>query len=332
MDDILFQTPHNPFPDSDGGRHIAGHFDSRDGKRLRYAIFKSDISVAKGTVVLLQGRNECIEKYYETIADLNRMGLWVATFDWRGQGGSERLMTSHSAGYVRRFSDYEADLEDFLESIVLPDARLPFFIVAHSTGALVALSAAPRLSNRIDRMVLCAPFIALGDQRLGLGSIGLMTALMTKLGLGRRLVARNRHDQPFKDNRLTHDETRFRRNQAIFGVAPVLSPSSPTARWINEAIRTMRQAREPSHLASIRIPTLILAAGADRIVPIREIEELGSYFRAGRIITIDRARHELFQEKDLYREQALAAIEAFLPGASRPIHGEHGQRDRAVND
>jgi lysophospholipase len=315
MQDILYQTPDNPFPDHTGNRHVAGHFRTRDGKSLRYALFKSDAPRAKGTIVLAHGRNECIEKYYETISDLLKTGLWVATFDWRGQGGSERLLPNHSAGYVERFVDYEHDLEDFLTQVVLPDARLPFFLVAHSAGALVALAAAPRLTTRIERMVLCAPFIALGGQRLGQRGVRLLTNVMSRVGLKRTIVARNRHNQPFADNRLTHDEQRFRRNQAIFGSAPLLSPSSPTARWISEALGRIDVVRHQDHLAAIQIPTLVLAAGGDQIVPLRAIEELGTLFRAGRVITIDQARHELFQESDIYREPTLAAIKAFLPGA-----------------
>lgn len=314
MDPILFETPENPFPDTQGDRHVAGHFTTRDDKRLRYAVFKSDAPVATGTVVLLHGRNECIEKYYETIGDFNRAGLWVATFDWRGQGASQRLLKNHSAGYVRRFSDYETDLDDFLEQIVLPDTRLPFFLVAHSAGALVALSAAPRLGNRIDRMVLSAPFVALGDQPLGQGGAAFASAAMCAFGLGRRIVAHNRNGGEFHGNPLTHDPRRFRRNRAIFTSAPVLAPSSPTARWVKEALATMRTVRSPAHLANIAIPTIVLAAGSDRIVPLAEIERMTRYFRAGRLITIDKARHELFQESDRYRNAAMAAATAFLPG------------------
>lgn len=317
MDPILFPTPDNPLPNPSGDRHIAGHFTTRDGKRLRYAIFKADISVARGTIVLLHGRNESIEKYFETIADLNRLGLWVATFDWRGQAGSERDHKDATAGYVRRFADYQHDLEDFLEFVVLPDTRLPFFILAHSTGALVALAAAPALANRIDRMVLSAPFVALGGQALSQHSVRLVAKLMCWTGFGRRTLTRNRTrpDQAFAGNPLTHDRDRFRRNENICRAAPFLVASRPTACWLNQALSAMEMVRRPEHLASIHIPTLILAAGADSIVPLREIEEMGSYFRAGKVVPIDRARHELFQEADLYREQALAAVAAFLPGS-----------------
>jgi lysophospholipase len=68
-------------------------------------------------------------------------------------------------GHVRRFRDLEADLSGFWNHR-LPETRLPFCIMAHSMGALVALSMAPQLSNRIERMVLTAPFIELSNQPL----------------------------------------------------------------------------------------------------------------------------------------------------------------------
>lgn len=78
---ILFSTPDNPVPDN----RTEGYFTTHDGHKLRYAIFRSSHAVAKGTVILLHGRNEFIEKYFETIRELTDRGLWVATFDLRGQ-------------------------------------------------------------------------------------------------------------------------------------------------------------------------------------------------------------------------------------------------------
>ncbi|MGO7565283.1 alpha/beta fold hydrolase, partial [Rhizobium johnstonii] len=87
---------------------------------LSYAVFRSSGKIAKGTVVILHGRNEYIEKYLETIRDLTAKGLWVATFDMRGQGGSPRLLKSRNHGHIRRFVDYERDIDTLLEKVVLP--------------------------------------------------------------------------------------------------------------------------------------------------------------------------------------------------------------------
>lgn len=310
--EILHDTLDNPKPEN----AVSGYFRTFDGKQIRYAIFRSGATHADGTVVLLQGRNETIEKYYETIRDLTAAGLWVATFDWRGQGGSDRLLSNPMPGYVRRFSDYEKDLEQFLEQIVLPDTRLPFFIVGHSTGGLVALSAAPRLSNRIERMALTSPFVALNSPRLGAATLRRGVALACLLGFGGLGPATNtRSNLNFADNVLTSDPVRFARNLAIYDTCPDFILGGPTFRWLSETMKTMSRVGRADHLASIGIPTLLLGAGNDHVVPHAALEDMASRFRASELITIDHARHELLNEADLYRNQVLAAIKAFIPGA-----------------
>ena len=308
---VLNNTPDNEAPEN----AITGYFETHDKKKIRYAIFRADVTRAKGTIILLQGRNETIEKYYETIRDLTAAGLWVATFDWRGQGGSERLQRNPLPGYVRRFSDYERDLEQFLEEIVLPDARLPFFVVGHSMGALIALSAAPRLANRIERIALSSPFVGLQDDRIGQASLKSLSRLACFVGLGGVAPSgRKRANQTFQDNVLTSDLERFRRNRAIYDDCPDFILGGPSFRWIYESLKAIDRVQQSDHLISIKIPTLILGAGADTIVPHHLLEDLASRFRASELLTIAYAKHELFQEADIYREQVLAAIKAFIPG------------------
>ncbi|HEX2146475.1 MAG TPA: alpha/beta hydrolase [Pseudorhizobium sp.] len=310
MEDILHLTEDNPAP----ANFSAGYFSGYKGVRLRYAIFRSEVSPAKGTVVLLHGRNEFIEKYFETIRDLNAMGLWVATFDLRGQGGSARLLKNKRKGHVRRLVHYERDLEIFLEQIVLPDTRLPFFLVAHSTGALVALSAAPRLSNRISRMALAAPYVGLRHETLPIGVIRPLAALACWSGFGNFSTGGDRSHRPFKDNPLTSSTERFARTAELIGKHPELTVGAPTFRWLHETLKGAKRVAQQEHLTNITIPTLILAPVLDGVIPYAEQEELSRNFRAGQLVTINGARHELFHERDIYRAQALAAIEAFMPG------------------
>ncbi|WEX77013.1 alpha/beta hydrolase [Sinorhizobium numidicum] len=312
MTTILHSTPDNPIP----GNPVAGFFDGVGNRKIRYAVFKTKAPFARGTIVLLQGRNESIEKYFETIDELTTAGFWVATFDWRGQAGSERLLRQPGRGHVDHFSDYERDLARFLEQIVLPDTRLPFSIVAHSMGALVVLSSAPMLASRIDRMVLLAPFVGLSGQAIGARGIAVMAAIMNRIGLGRLPIHADKASRiPFENNVLTADFPRYARNLALTGSFPHFRLGPPTARWLNEAFRTMRRVMRREHLTKITVPTIILAPMADGLIPHLAIEFLASNFRAGHLIPIDGARHELLHEADRYRAQAMAAIFAFLPGA-----------------
>jgi lysophospholipase len=303
-------TAGNPAPTD----YTSGYFTGHRGTRIRYALFRSPIMPARGTVVLLQGRNEFIEKYFELIRDLNAMGLWVATYDLRGQGGSDRLRKHPRKGHVRRFEDYERDLEMFLEQIVLPDARLPFFLVAHSTGALIALSAAPRLANRISRMVLSAPYVGFHGQPLPEKLVRPLAAAMSWTGFGGARLGGDRHLIPFEGNGLSSDRRRFERNGDLYKEMRDLTIGAPTARWVHETLRAASRVSAQTHLTKITIPTLLLAPVLDGVVPYRLQEELSRNFRACQLITVAGARHELLQDRDIYRAQAMAAIEAFLPG------------------
>lgn len=311
METVLHDLPGNPLPEN----HISGYFESFDGLKLRYAIFKSDISPAKGTVVLVHGRTECIEKYFETVHEFTKAGLWVATFDLRGQGRSDRVLKDRMRGHVRRFSDYERDLEMFLEKVVLPDARVPLYMLAHSTGGLIALSAAPRLSGRISRLVLSAPFVGLHGEALSAKKIFALARFLSMIGLGNRPTPSSGKPPNFATNVLTSDKTRFERNISLSESVPELALGAPTARWLHECGKAIQRVNDPAHLTQITIPTLLLAPVLDGVVPFQAQEHLARHFRAGQLVPIAGARHEVLQEADRYRQQALAAIHAFIPGS-----------------
>ena len=133
----LVSIPANPAPDD----AVSGTIRTRDGVNLRYARFAPPPG-RKGTVVLLQGRAEFIEKYFETARDLRARGFAVATLDWRGQGGSARGLSDARKGYVRDFADFEIDVETFYRQVVLPDCPPPYFALAHSMGGAVMLRVA----------------------------------------------------------------------------------------------------------------------------------------------------------------------------------------------
>lgn len=318
MTDQFHEIPGNPVPERAKGGSFAAH----DGKRLRYAVFPTTSHPFKGTVVLLPGRNECIEKYFETARDLSVRGLATATFDWRGQGASERLLKDGHRGYVGSFDHYVRDLEAFFEQIVLPDCRGPYFLIAHSSGALIALLSAPSMVNRIQRMVLIAPFLEVVGVPLSMKAIARIGNALRCLGLGRLYAAwgpRSRQGTPFETNKLTSDARRYRRNQLLYETYPELAVGGPTISWLTAAAKASRAVRDPAFMAALRVPMLVVTAGADEVVSRAAAEDFAARARLASLLTIDGARHEILQEADIYREQLLAAIDAFVPGTATAV-------------
>src|SRR6201996_8641290 len=116
----LISIPANPVPEG----AVTGTLKTPDGVSLRFARWLPPAG-RRGTVCILQGRGEFIEKYFETVRDLRARGFAVATLDWRGQGLSERALANRQKGYVRSFSDYGVDLDTFIHQVVLPDCPPP---------------------------------------------------------------------------------------------------------------------------------------------------------------------------------------------------------------
>jgi len=310
--EILCDIAENPVPP----HARAGFFTTSDNVSIRYALFKRTAEPARGTICLVQGRTEFIEKYFETITDFQKRGFAVATFDFRGQGGSQRLTRHKHLGYVDKFDDYWTDLRDFHQQILLPECPPPFHLVGHSMGGLVSLLAAVRDRLMFDRMLLSAPMLALDRQPLSMAGMARLTETLCFLGLGQVPIAR-RQDQPlteqsFPTNPLTSDKARYLRNLAVLKARPDLEVGAPAVRWVAAAMRAMARIAHADFPVAVRVPVLMLAAARDTVVSTNTIESLGLRMRLGRHAVLPAAKHELLMETDEVRSQLFAAFDAFI--------------------
>jgi lysophospholipase len=178
----LVSIPANPVPEN----VVSGMIKTPDGAELRFARWAPPAG-RKGTVCVFTGRSEHIEKYFETVRDLRDRGFAVAMIDWRGQGHSSRRLRDPRKGYVRDFSDFEVDVETFVQQVVLPDCPPPYFALAHSMGGAVMLRVAHAGKRWFDRMVLSAPMIDLPGRRTSFPARALLRILRLA-GQGGRYV------------------------------------------------------------------------------------------------------------------------------------------------
>jgi lysophospholipase len=266
---------------------------------------------------VFSGRGEYIEKYFETVRDLRDRGFAVAMIDWRGQGHSSRQLRDGRKGYVRSFSDFEIDVESFVQQVVMPDCPPPYFALAHSMGGAVMLRVAHSGKRWFDRMVLSAPMIDLPGRSTSLPA-RLLLRVMRWTGQGGNYIPGGNGElvgtSSFPNNKLTSDPVRYARNAAILEEDATLGIGSPTVAWADTAIRGMHGFREASYPVKIRQPILMLAASNDQVVSTPAIEEFAYHLRAGSHLVIAGSRHEILQEQDRYRQQFWAAFDAFVPG------------------
>lgn len=309
----LAEVPSNPTPQ---GAEVAV-FETADGIKLRYALFPKGEGAPRGTICLVHGRTEFIEKYFETIADFQARGFSVATFDWRGQGGSQRLTGNPRLGHVATFDDYWTDLKSFHGTVLLPDCPPPYHLVGHSMGGLVALYAGVRDRMMFERILVTSPMVGLETPMMGMGGWARAFDVLSWLGLGRFPVSRGSTDKAptessFPGNPVTSDINRYMRMVNVLKARPDLLVGAPSIRWSAAAMHAMNRAARDDFPGAIKIPVLMLAAARDEVVSTAATETLGLRMRTGRHLVIPGARHELFMENDAIRAQVFAAFDAFI--------------------
>jgi lysophospholipase len=156
------------------------------------------------------------------------------------------------------------------------------------------------------------------------------------MGLGRLYVpgrdASVLQSRPFAGNPLTSDPVRYARNAAVLEAEPSLATGWPTVAWADAAFRAMTESLQPSYPARIRQPLLVIAAGLDAIVSTGAIENFPS--GCARVAPIVPGRAMSLMDGS-FRSQALAAFDAFVPGAvirliaTRPFQHIERQRTRS---
>jgi len=316
----LLALAKNPVPSG----AIAGTFKGHDRLDLRFARWEPTRGPRRGTVCVFQGRSEFIEKYFEVVADLRRRGFAVATMDWRGQGGSARLLANPNKGHVRSFADFDHDLAHFMKEIVLPDCQPPYIALAHSMGGHILLRNATLSGSWFSRMVLSAPMIAIAPKRLRLPAPipRAYTEIMSVLGLGSLYAPGGGDDalelEPFESNPLTSDRERYARNRMVIEAAPHLGLGSPTIAWARAAFRSVARITAPDYPLHVKVPLLLFAAGMDTFVSTTAIEEFALRLKVGTHLLIPQARHEILQETDEVRKDFWAAFDAYM-GVDAPL-------------
>lgn len=309
------ETPESPRPA--GG--TAGWLQRPDGAKLRTMLWppQAAASPCLGTIVLASGRTEFVEKYYEVIDQFLKRGFAVATFDWRGQGLSQRMLADPRKGHVDQFSTFDDDFIAFMNEVVKPNCEGPYIGVGHSMGGNLMLRAAHNLPDAFSAVVLSAPMLGinLGSpfvDRVTRGLLALLSALGAKEAYAPGSGPAAADEEPFEENIVTSDRERYRRQQAIIAKAPSIGLGGPTIGWVRAAFKSVDEISDSAYLAQIKTPILLFEAGKDKLVSGGSIQQISEKLPNAEYVRIDGSAHEILMERQEYRDTFWLAFDAFV--------------------
>ena len=244
----LVTIARNPVPSG----AVVGLFKGYDGEVLRFARWQPTRGPRRGTIVCLPGRGEIIECYFETIADLTRRGFAVAIMDFRGQGGSVRMLDDPRKGHIRDFAEYDRDLACFMREVVMPDCTPPYVGLGHSMGGNVLIRNAAMSGTWFDRIVATAPMLRLHPSKVANSQAAARAyaRIGTLCGLGNSYVkggsGKPDPNGTFETNELTGDRDRWLRNRTLQAAAVELAIGSPTVAWLDAALTSCNRLMAPA--------------------------------------------------------------------------------------
>ncbi|GAA0811651.1 alpha/beta fold hydrolase [Colwellia asteriadis] len=286
--------------------------------RINYAYFAT--SPQQKCLIIVNGRNESYLKYQELSYDLTRQGFQVFLFDHRGQGLSERLLKSEYKGYVESFQDYVNDLNGFIDNVVTPHCQSKPYLLAHSMGGAIAARFMQDYPEKIQASVLSAPMLGFNT---GAAPNVIARGLIKALNGFNRLV----DDTPwylisqqdyqvakFADNELTQSKVRFKIFTELQEENPEIQLGGVTLQWLVEGINAQKAIF--SNITALTTPTIVLQAGEDTVIDNASQDYFCQKLHTvhpqscptSKPVLIEGARHELFFEKDIYRNETLNTL------------------------
>ena len=305
MTNLLIDIPDNPIPSGAQAEEIT----APDGATLRASFFPADN--ARGTVVLVTGWSEFIEKYFETIENLRTRGFNVAMIDWRGQGLSDRT-SARAAKWNGYFHMLRDDLQYFTDQHVKPRFGGPYILMTHSMGGLPALMLLASGYNGFSRAVLCAPMTRLFPEAQN-KIMSVAAAAASAIGFARTETPRaTDHADVFEGNIFTSDKARHARFRDLRLAEPKAASTSPTYGWVNASMKGSAEIHAPGALEKISIPVLIVTAGNEQQIDSADHETIAAMNPNISNIIIPGALHEIMMERDSIRDLYFKAFDDFV--------------------
>jgi lysophospholipase len=269
-----------------------------DGVRIRAALwpYQGD-GTCKGTVFILPGRTECIEKYGRGAADLAARGFASLAIDWRGQGIADRLLVDRNIGHVGTFPDYQKDLDAVITLAEAKTMPKPWFILGHSMGGAIGLRALmegkPFLAAGFS-----APMWGIGLTPIQKAMVRFLSPVMHALGLQNRRAPGTKAQtymlwHPFEDNLLTSDAETYRYMTDQIIAQPDLGLGGPSTHWVSEAIAENDWAREQP---LPDVPVLCFLGTDEKIVNTAAVKDLVARWPSCELVPVAHGRHEIPME------------------------------------
>lgn len=261
----------------------------------RYGV-AAPTTAPRGQVLILTATGETAEVWFETVRDLNEMGLTVWVLERAAQGGSARYARPRDLIHAASFEPDARTVTTLVQTVIKAPASQRVFVLAEGDAGVIALRAA-QTGLDVEGLILTAPKLSDGDAstawqdiavRIGLGQMGAPGwRAWRREGAERVRIA------------LHGDPRRARVQQAWQAANPDLRMSGPSLAWKaaeRDALRTVR-----ADVGALKVPVVMLAPAPSALAFCRRTKRCEA-------VPAPQARAPFWRETDGVRDAWLKVI------------------------
>ena len=284
-----------------------------DGWPMR--VFDRPAQRGRGSILWLGGRGDIIEKYLECVEEWHRAAWHVSAFDWRGQGGSGRLLADASVGHMPDFTTWIDDLAVFWADWT---ARTPgpHIIMGHSMGGHLVLRALLQKRITPDATVLSAPMLGFASGPLPQSVSGGLAALVARFVPEKKAWKQGEKPGAVDARRqfyLTHDPDRYADEVFWKTQNPSLALGPASWAWVAAAYRSNALIDAPGALENLKANVVVIGTEGDMLVDPVAIHRAAGRIGNAELLMFDKGvAHEVLREVDGVRDAGMARIADFL--------------------
>lgn len=244
----------------------------------------------RAVVLIVHGLGEHAGRYAHVAAWLNARGLSVRAHDHHGHGQSSGVRGGAPES-LRLVNDLALVVDDTRRTL----PGVPLVLLGHSLGGLVAASFVARAVRPVDALVLSSPGLDPGLSVFQRGLLAVLSRIAPTVRVGNGLNACDISHDPavvkaYREDPLSHDRI-----------------GSHLARFLADEGATVQAAA-----SQWQMPTLLLYAGADRIVQPEGSRRFAAAAPTAVVsaVVFPTLFHEIFNEVD--SAPVFAALEGWL--------------------
>lgn len=274
-------------------RRTDGFFSGSCGHAFFYATFRADHSV--GTVTMLHGFTESLEKYVELIYYFLLEGFNVCIYDQRGHGRSYHETATIHETHIQHLESCVADLHCFTEQVVshFPE---PHYLYGHSMGGGIASLYLEKYHDFFQKASLECPLIQPRTFGLPLCLSRWFFGFFCLIGLGKkRMVTHNAYpgEEHFEGSCCTCSE-RYYYYEMMKRKYSYFQNYCGTNRFAYESLKLRSKILKKGNPESITIPVLVFSGEIDQVVQNEPQKEFASRVPNASYILYPGMNHELY--------------------------------------